>query len=213
MQGGKATHDQSDAPNMAVLLRGGRLPQADVDPAAMRATRDRLRRRFHLPRQRAERLAHGQKTTSQDNLPERRQPLASKANREGVAARFPAPAGQQSVEVDLALLDADDRGLSAVEWTIVQTAKQHHAPTRYRLPSVPGIGTILRLVRRYESHALARFPRVQAFVSSGRRIKGAKASAGTRSGTAGAKSGTADLTWACSDAAVLLLRHNPAGQN
>ena len=30
MHGGKATHDQSDAHQLAVLLRGGMLPQADV---------------------------------------------------------------------------------------------------------------------------------------------------------------------------------------
>ena len=40
MHGGKAKHDQSDSPKMAVLLRGGLLPQASVYPAAMRATRD-----------------------------------------------------------------------------------------------------------------------------------------------------------------------------
>jgi hypothetical protein len=40
----------------------------------------------------------------------------------------------------------------------------------------------------------------------------AKESAGKRYGTAGAKLGHADLTWAFSEAAVLFLRTNPAGQ-
>ena len=40
MHGGKATKDQIDAQKIAVLLRGGRLPQASVSPAEMRATRD-----------------------------------------------------------------------------------------------------------------------------------------------------------------------------
>ena len=43
--GGKAKHDTIDAQNIAVLLRGGMLPQAYVYPAEMRATRDLLRRR------------------------------------------------------------------------------------------------------------------------------------------------------------------------
>jgi hypothetical protein len=55
---------------MAVPLRGGVLPQAYVYPAAMRATRDLLRRRMHLMRKRAELLAHIQNTNSQYNLPE-----------------------------------------------------------------------------------------------------------------------------------------------
>jgi hypothetical protein len=42
-------------------------------------------------------------------------------------------------------------------------------------------------------------------------VKGAKASAGKRDGPSGTKSGTAYLTWACSAAAVLFLRHNPTG--
>jgi hypothetical protein len=54
MHGGKATHDRIDAHNIAVRLRGGMLPQAYAYPAALRATRDLLRRRMPLMRQRAE---------------------------------------------------------------------------------------------------------------------------------------------------------------
>jgi hypothetical protein len=165
IHGGKATNDTIASQNIAVRLRGGLLPQAYVYPAAMRATRDRLRRRLQRTRQRAARLAHVQTTNSQDNRPELRQQLAYKANREGGAARFPDPAVQKSVEVDLALSAAYERLLSEVELTLVQTATQHPAQPLYRLHSVPGIGKIWSLVLRYESHALARFPRVQAVVS------------------------------------------------
>jgi Transposase len=60
IHGGNATHDQLDAHKIAVLLRGGMLPQASVDPEAMRATRDLLRRRLPLTRQRAALLTHVQ---------------------------------------------------------------------------------------------------------------------------------------------------------
>ena len=189
------------------------LPQAYVYPAEMRATRDLLRRRLPLTRQRAELLAHIQNTHSQYNRPEIGKKLASKGNRDGVAERFPAPAVQKRVEVDLALIDYDDRLLSDVELTLVQTAKQHHAQTLYRLQSVLGIGKILSLVVLYEIHDIARFPRVQDFVSSCRLVKCAKESAGKRYGTSGAKIGNAYLQWAFSAAAVLFLRNHPAGQN
>src|SRR5438128_11620807 len=65
IHGGKAKNDKIDSPKMAVLLRGGLLPQASVSPAPMRATRDLLRRRTHLMRKRAELLAHVQNTHSQ----------------------------------------------------------------------------------------------------------------------------------------------------
>ena len=65
IHGGKAKNDKIDAHKIAVLLRGGMLPQADVYPAALRATRDLLRRRLHLMRKRAELLTHLQNTKRQ----------------------------------------------------------------------------------------------------------------------------------------------------
>lgn len=70
LHGGKATHDTIDAPKMAALLRGGRLPQASVYPAQRRATRDLLRRRTHLMRTRAARLSPVQNPNSHDNRSE-----------------------------------------------------------------------------------------------------------------------------------------------
>jgi transposase len=104
LHGGKAKNDTIDAHKMAVLLRGGLLPQASVSPAAMRATRDLLRRRMSLTRKRAELLAHSQNTNSQYPLPAIGKQLAYTTHCDGVAERFPAPAVQKSMAVDLALL-------------------------------------------------------------------------------------------------------------
>jgi transposase len=69
IHGGKAKNDRIDASKIAILLRGGMLPQAYVYPPEMRATRDLLRRRLHFTRKRAELLAHIENTNSQYNLP------------------------------------------------------------------------------------------------------------------------------------------------
>jgi transposase len=212
IHGGKATHDTLDAHKIAAWLRAGVLPQADVYPAEMRATRDLLRRRMRLMRQRAELLAHIQNTNSQYNLPEIGKKLAYKGNRDGVAERFPEPAVQKSVAVDLALIGDSDHLLRDGELSVLKTAKLHDANTLYLLRTVPGIGEILSLVLRYEIHHIQRFPRVQEFVSYCRLVKCAKESAGKRYGTSGTKIGNAYLTWAFSEAAVLFLRTNPAGQ-
>src|SRR5205823_5986436 len=129
IHGGQAKNDKIAAQKIAVLLRAGLLPQADVSPAAMRATRDPPRRRMPPIRRRAAVLGHLQTTPSQARLPD-----------------------------------------------------------------------------------VARFPRVQHFVSSCRRVRCAKASAGKRYGTSGTQTGHASLTWAFSEAAVLCLRNRPAGQ-
>ena len=212
IHGGTAKNDRIDAHKIAVLLRGGMIPQAYVYPAEMRATRDLLRRRMHLMRHRAGLLAHIQHTNSQYNLPQIGKKLAYKANRGGVAERFSDPAVQKSLEVDLTLIGSYDRLLTELELEIVNTAKAHDAQTFYRRRSIPGVGTILALVRLYAIHDIHRFPRVQACVSSCRLVKCARASAGKRYGTAGAKLGHAYLKWAFSEAAVLFLRNNPAGQ-
>ena len=212
IHGGKAKNDKIDAQKIAVLLRGGMLPQAYAYPAEMRATRDLLRRRIHLMRKRAELLTHVQQTNCQYNLPDIGKKIAYKTHRAGVAERFPDPAVQKSIEVDLALIDYYDRLLSDLELAIVKTAKQHDADTFYRLQSVPGIGKILALVLLYEIHQINRFPRVQDFVSYCRLVKCAKSSAGKRLGTSGAKIGNAHLKWAFSEAAVLFLRDHPAAQ-
>jgi hypothetical protein len=65
IHGGKAQNDTIDAQTIALVLRGGMLPQAYGYPAAMRATRDLLRRRMALVRKRAELLTHVQQTNSQ----------------------------------------------------------------------------------------------------------------------------------------------------
>lgn len=161
IHGGKATNDPIDAQKMAVLLRGGLLPQADGSPADRRATRDLLRRRHPLVWTRAEWLTHVQHTTRQSNVPELGNKIAYTTNRPAGAARFPDPAVHTSGEVALAWLDYDDPLLRALELTMGQTATQHDANTLSVLQTVPGIGKILRLVLVYALHALARFPRVQ----------------------------------------------------
>jgi hypothetical protein len=82
MHGGRAKHDRRAASQIAMLRRGV-LPQAAVDPAAMRATRDLLRRRLHLMRKRAERRSPVQQTKSQEHLPEIGTHLADKAGGAG----------------------------------------------------------------------------------------------------------------------------------
>jgi transposase len=213
IHGGKAKNDTIDSHKIAPLLRGGMLPQASVSPAQMRATRDVLRRRMPLTYKRAALLAHVQNTNSQYHLPALGKQIAYKTHREGGAERCADPAVHKSIEVDLALITYYDGLLRDVERTLVKTARHHDAHTLYLLQTVPGIGKLLSLVLLYDIHDIHRFPRGQDFLSSCRLGKCAKASAGKRLGTSGAKIGNAHLKWAFSEAAVLFLRDHAAAQN
>ena len=99
-----------------------------------------------LVRRRAELLTHVQQTNSQYHLPDLGKSMAYKANRNGVAARFPAPAVQKRVAVDLALIGYYDPLLSDLALHSIKAATQHDVPTLYLLQTVPGIGKILSLV-------------------------------------------------------------------
>ena len=212
IHGGKAKNDKTLSEKIALLLRGGMLPQAYVYPARMRATRDLLRRRTHLMRKRAELLGHVQNTNSQYNLPEIGKKIAYKANRDGVAERFDDAAVQKTIEVDLALITYYDELLKDLELFILKTAKHHDPHTLYLLQTVPGIGKMLSLVLLYEIHQIDRFPSVQEFASYCRLVKCSKESGGKRLGTSGKKIGNAHLKWAFSEAATLFLRNNPQAQ-
>jgi hypothetical protein len=147
IQGGKANPAKLDAQKMAVLLRGGLLPQASGYPAERRAPRDLLWRRLALTRKRAERLTHVENPNSQDHVPAIGHTLASKANRDGVRERFSAPAVPTSIDGDLCLLDSYDQLLRALALHLLTAAKPHEAKPLSLLRTGPGIGNILRLVR------------------------------------------------------------------
>jgi transposase len=206
IHGGKAKNDRIDSHKIAVLLRGGMLPQAYVYPAAMRSTRDLIRRRLHLVRKRGQLLAHIQNTRAQYNLPVFGRKLAYRTNRDGVVEHFPDPSVQKSIAVDLALIDQYDALIVDLELTIVREAKRHNADAFHRLRSVPGIGKVLALTILYEIHDITRFDRVQEFASYARLVKCQKQSGGKTLGTSGAKMGNVHLKWAFSEAAVLFLR-------
>ncbi len=212
IHGGKAKNDKIDAHKIAVLLRGGMIPTAYVYPAEMRATRDLLRRRMHMMRQRAGLLAHVQMTNQQYNLPDIGKKIAYRSNREGVAERFADPSAQSNVAFDLKRIGFYDDLLNQIELEILRHARKHDANTLHLLDSVPGVGKILSLVLLYEIHDISRFPRVQDFASYCRLVKPKKESAGKVYGSSGNKIGNAHLKWAFSEAAVGFLRNNPQGQ-
>ncbi len=212
IHGGKAKNDKIDSRKIAVLLKGGMMPTAYVYPPKMRATRDLLRRRTHFVRKRAELFAHIQNTGHQYNLDEVLGGISKAKNREGLLERFPDPAVQKIIGIDLTMIEAYDKMLSQLEWDITKTAKNHDPVAYTLLKTIPGVGRILGLVMLYEIENITRFPRVQDFASYCRLIKCAKESNGKRYGSSGSKIGNAHLKWAFSEAAVHSLKYNKPGK-
>jgi transposase len=211
IHGGKAKTDKIDAKKIAVLLRGGMLPQAYVYPRGMRETRDLLRRRTYLVRRRAEALTHLVNTNSQYNHPPLAKKLAYAANRAEIdlPARFSDPSVKRNVQLDLSLIDAYDGQIAEVELYLTRTAKVDDAQAFARLRSIPGVGKVLGLVMLYEIHDIRRFPEEGQFLSYARLVRCVHESAGKKQGTGGNKIGNAHLKWAFSEATCLLIRSSP----
>ena len=72
----------------------------------MRSTRDLLRRRLYMVRQRGELQRHIQNTNTQYNLPSFEKRIDRRSNRTDIGARFIDPVVRTSVEVDAVLMDA-----------------------------------------------------------------------------------------------------------
>ena len=188
------------------------MPQAYVYPAEMRATRDLLRRRCHLARKRAELLAHIPNTNSQYNLPEIGKRLADKANREDVADHFPDPSVRKPLK------SMCRSSITRINCSVKSNSISRGVPKRMTskrslgFNRSQGSGRSWRLVLLYEIQDIARFPRVQDFVSYCRLVKCTKESNGKRLGTSGKKIGNVHLRWAFAEAAVLFLRQSQPGK-
>jgi transposase len=212
IHGGKAKNDKIDSEKIAMLLRGGMLPEAYAYPHKMRATRDLLRRRMYLMHHRAEALAHIVNTASQYNLPPLTKKLTYAANRQGIAERFADRSARLAIQSDLELVDHFDSQLRRLELELSRTAKVDDPQSYYLLRSIPGVGKILALVMLYEIHDVRRFAKAGNFLSYARLVKCAHESAGKRLGAGGTKIGNAHLKWAFSEATVLLMRQLPAAK-
>ena len=190
IHGGKAKNDRIDAGKIARLLRGGTFPLAYAYPKGMRETRDLLRRRSYLVRQRAELMIHLQILNSQYNLAPFPKKLSFAANRQEmyVAARFADKSVQKNAGVNLAVIDALDEQMADLELYLTRTAKVDDTQTFHRLQTIPGVGKVLALVLLYDIHDVGRFASVGQFLSYARLVRCQHESAGKVLGSGGAKS-------------------------
>ena len=212
IHGAKAKSDKLDSLKIARLLRGGNFPLAYNYPAHMRATRDLLRRRTHLVRMRAELLAHIQNLHYQYNRVSPGKKIYYAANRVGLTNGFSDPGASRSIDVDVELIDHLDQVINELELDLTRRARVDDPQAFARLKTIPGVGPILAMTILYEVHDIARFPRVQDFVSYARLVKCQHESGGKRLGSGGAKIGNSNLKWAFSEAAVHFIAKCPDGK-
>lgn len=200
---GKAKTDRIDADKIARLLRGGNFPLAYAYPKGMRETRDLLRRRRYLVRERGALVTHVQIVNSQYNLPPLGKNLGAASNwaELRLGTRFSHASVRRNVGVDLELIEHLEKMIGTLESYLSRTAKVDDVQTYERLQTVPGVGKVLGLTLLYELHEVARFATVGQFLSYARLVRCGHESAGKKLGTGGKNIGNAHLKWAFGEAA------------
>src|SRR5262249_12019969 len=198
----------------ARLLRGGNFPLAYAYPKCMRETRDLLRRRTFLVRQRSGLMTHIQILNAQYNLPPLPKKLSFARNRAemDIPARFADASVRRSASCDLAVIDCLDGQLAELELYLTRTAKVDDVQTYHRLRTIPGVGPVLALILLYEIHDIHRFTSAGQLLSSARLVRCDHESAGKVVGSGGRKIGNAHLRWAFGEAACLFLRASERGK-
>lgn len=212
ISGGKTKNDKIDSEKIARLMQGRMFPTAFVYPRDLRGTRDLMRRRIGLMRERGQLIAHVQNTLTQYNHETRFTDLRAIQNHDGIRELFDDPGVQLSIDLDLERIEFYNSKLTKLEYHLNKIARKADPQTLAILQSIHGVGKILSLTILYEIYSIDRFDSVQDFASYARLVKCQHESAGKAKGPKKGKIGNAYLRWALSEASVLFLRGNPDAQ-
>src|SRR5262249_8916952 len=158
----------------------GNIPTAYAYPKGLRETRDLLRRRTYFVRQRAALLTHTKIVNAQYNLPPLTKEFGYARDRgaANVAGHFPDGSVRQSIQTNLALINALDEQIACLERYLERTAKIEDPQTYQLLQTIPGVGKILGLILLYEIHRIQRFPETGDLLSYARLVRCVHKSAG-----------------------------------
>jgi transposase len=203
----KFTDDNSDAAWLAEMLRLGILPEGYIYPKQSRSTRDLLRKRGHLVRQRTANIL------SIQNIVTRNTGVTVKADviKQWSEGEIEELFTDKDLTLPLQACHAVVRCLNEKIRELEKRALERVRPRpEYKvLRSVPGIGKVLALTIMLETGDIGRFPSVGNYASYCRCVGSKRLSNGKKKGTGNSKNGNKYLAWAYVEAAVFAVRFNP----
>lgn len=206
----KYSDDRHDARWLAHLMRLGILPTGYIMPKELRATRDLLRKRMHLVRQRTANILSAENLTQRnegvrvtvDDL----RSLTVEALVDGEANAHRAMALRTTLEVILAL----DEQIGKIEKEIFKSLRP--SPVWKRLMTTWGVGPILATTIQLESGPAERFASPGDYASYCRCVRSERISNGKSKGKGNDKCGNRYLAWAWMEAANFAIRSYPAAR-
>jgi len=202
----KHSGDESDARQLAHLLRLGILPTGTILPPEHRATRDLARKRMQLVRSRTSHilaieniLARQRGATINSNAIKRL--TATDVNQMGLPEDVAL-----AVESNLAVVTTLGAQIELLERRLQE--KLGERPEYVLLTSVPGIGRILAAIILLETGPIERFHAVGNYASYARCVDSQRLSNGKKKGEGNVRNGNKYLVWAFVEAANFALRFN-----
>lgn len=202
----KHSGDESDARQLAHLLRLGILPTGTILPPEQRATRDLARKRMQLVSSRTSHIL------AIENIFARQRGVTINSN--AIKRLTAADVDQMGLPADVALAVQSNLAvvttLSAqIELLERRLQERLEERTEYALlTSVPGIGRILAAIILLETGPIERFHAVGNYASYARCVDSQRVSNGKKKGEGNVKNGNKYLVWAFVEAANFALRFN-----
>jgi transposase len=202
----KHSGDESDARQLAHLLRLGILPTGTILPPEHRAVRDLARKRMQLVRSRTGHIL------AIENILARQlgaTPNSNQIKRLSTDAvdQMPLPADVAlAIKSNLAVVTTLGEQIDLLEKRLQERVGDW--PEFGLLASVPGIGRILATIILLEIGSIERFADVGNFASYARCVDSRRMSNGKKKGEGNTKNGNKYLAWAFVEAAIFAQRCN-----
>ena len=203
----KHGNDESDAINLARLLRLGILPTGHIMEKSLRAVRDLARKRIRLVQDRTRHVLAVQNILAREsggclssNVIKRLTPETAKE------LNLPEDVGL-AIGADVAVINRLDEEIKRIETRLQERVAPR--PEFDLLNTTPGIGRILATTIVLEMGPLTRFAQVGNFASYCRCVDSKHISNGKKKGEGNTKNGNKYLAWAFVEAAHFALRFCP----
>lgn len=203
----KHTDDKNDAFFLAELQRLNILPKGYVYDPALRPTRDLLRRRLNLVRQRTALILSFKSLYSRTTG--RAMPLQQLKTMEVQESKslYEHPANCLIAGIQKQHIDALSQSITVIEKEVLSCAQK--LPRYDNLTSLPGVGNILGMTIRMEVGEISRFKSPGELASYSRMVDSKRLSNKKKKGENNRKCGNRYLAWAFVEAANFAKRYDP----
>ncbi len=202
----KHSDDEDDAAWLAHLLRLGILAEGYIYPREQRGTRDLLRRRGQLVRQRTANILSIQNQVTRATGARISGNLVKKLKAHEIGNFVADRDAVLGISANLAVMRSLQTEVRKIEREVLKRLVPDAA--FQALLTTPGIGDILAMTIRLETGDVSRFPAPGNYASYCRCVEAKRLSNGRKKGEGNRKCGNKHLSWAFVEAANFAIRYD-----